>query len=1547
MVYRLVLECYLAILIFSIAKAQTTHFCDEILKGTQQIESSPRLNLTVNCATVQAFEKNGFQLDIDAYEANVQSEDCPIFKPAVYEYVEVFDFVKTCCEGYRGELCTIPICSLPCENGGICLEPNKCDCPTNFFGDQCNLLEPENVTSTTESLLPFATCVFWGTEHFRTFDGLRYNFLGGCEYILAADIDETWSVLVRNIDCTDPLLCRKRLTIQLGLVDSLIIDGDSINFNGVEVSQLPFADKGASIWKDGDLHFLETGIGIRAKWDNEFRIYITLVQQLQGLTEGLCGNYNGDQSDDMTMRNGLQTRFTSSLGNSWKSLSFREVCDDVPDIEHPCFTYPELADYARMECNNLRRDIFAPCHEHVDPSFYHDNCMRDLCSLGIESESSLCNVLTSYARECSSNNVALQWRSEDFCPKTCPGKQVYTECKSSCKNTCASANYNLEQYCPTTCLPGCQCPEGTYLEEGECIERELCPCIYNREKYYNGSFIMQECNQCTCLNGKWTCESEICTGSCSITGAGHITTIDKKDYTFHGLCSYMLLEEFISKKFHVSATFEDCGSDGSLVCITSLSLTVDDTILKLGPGYQVSVNGEVASLPYKNTDMHVHFGSSMFIIVETFGLTVTYDGGRRVYLNVNPVYMYSVRGLCGTYDGVEENDFTTRDMDIEASVALFAAGYVLENEDCPELVDRLTYESCSINARNVIRAENDCSFLKSSVFEACHGLVEVDLYYENCMHDVCGGNDHDVDLCGSIAAYARECALAGTPVHDWRLHEDLSESNCEMTCSVGGQEYQECGNACEHSCADLTYKSDCSYKQCVAGCNCQEGKVLDSTGQCVPHHACSCVYNGKTYPSRSVIEHPCQNCTCLNGTFECDYNDCDVDVVCPKNQVFQQFTTQCPKTCENFNLEPTCRLSYTPGCTCPEGLVLDDDICVEPHKCSCRHNGLRYENGEKIKKDCNECVCGGRHWDCTKHKCSGTCIATGDPHYITFDGKKYSFMGNCRYVLAKEVDNAFVVTAENVPCGAAGVTCTKSVHATIGSVTVELLRGREVLVNDLGVQLPKVYNSLRLDYSGMYVILRSDVGLDIMWDGATRLYITIQPEYNGKVEGLCGNYDGIAHNDFLSQDGVIEARADNFANSWKVSENMCIDVNSDIIPDPCEVNRNRLTWAQKSCDIMRHDLFQPCHTAVDPEIFIRCCTFGGDCECLCTAIAAYAEQCNKHGIYIRWRSQDLCPMQCDYGTTYMACGPVCQEKCDERHPIPEEYCTGCVEGCFCPSGMVLRGQECVPAEECPCEHNNVIYPTGSSFSINCKNCTCMNGNITCLGDPCFGIETCAPDEFSCDNGKCIPVEWTCDAAEDCGDSSDETDCVYNCTVNEFTCRNGHCININYKCDGMPDCTDESDEFQCGPNTCDDDLEFLCSNGVCIPHTFVCDGEHDCGFGDNSDEESCEEPTCAPTEFSCNTQGTCIPLPQLCDKHDDCGDGSDEIGCDGPCPDECTCYVDCDGNFVDGECESDYPMCASCFCDDSAVKAEDGGMCLVHPQDCFKSMYTIGDPTDGM
>lgn len=101
--------------------------------------------------------------------------------------------------------------------------------------------------------------------------------------------------------------------------------------------------------------------------------------------------------------------------------------------------------------------------------------------------------------------------------------------------------------------------------------------------------------------------------------------------------------------------------------------------------------------------------------------------------------------------------------------------------------------------------------------------------------------------------------------------------------------------------------------------------------------------------------------------------------------------------------------------------------------------------------------------------------------------------------------------------------------------------------------------------------------------------------------------------------------------------------------------------------------------------------------------------------------------------------------------------------------------------------------------------------------------TCPPNQYPCASGRCIPISWTCDLDDDCGDRSDEPDscgestapsyccsfmfgsrfslrpqiclcCFYVSSLDpslayptcfpltQFTCANGRCININWRCD---------------------------------------------------------------------------------------------------------------------------------------------------------------------
>ncbi|XP_025410489.1 very low-density lipoprotein receptor-like isoform X2 [Sipha flava] len=173
---------------------------------------------------------------------------------------------------------------------------------------------------------------------------------------------------------------------------------------------------------------------------------------------------------------------------------------------------------------------------------------------------------------------------------------------------------------------------------------------------------------------------------------------------------------------------------------------------------------------------------------------------------------------------------------------------------------------------------------------------------------------------------------------------------------------------------------------------------------------------------------------------------------------------------------------------------------------------------------------------------------------------------------------------------------------------------------------------------------------------------------------------------------------------------------------------------------------------------------------------------------------------------------------------------------------------------------------------------------------------CTLRQHTCGNGKCVPLAWTCDGDDDCGDNTDEQPDMckpgmanVTCSENEFQCKNGHCIALHWQCDNEADCKDGSDEDIriCHNKPCNNQ-QFQCELGSCISDFLVCDGNADCL--NKADEMNCKKRVCNTDEFTCRkTKGECIPLTWMCDGNADCSDGSDEKECNETCrDDEFTC-----------------------------------------------------------
>ncbi|KAF7280111.1 hypothetical protein GWI33_006413 [Rhynchophorus ferrugineus] len=546
-------------------------------------------------------------------------------------------------------------------------------------------------------------------------------------------------------------------------------------------------------------------------------------------------------------------------------------------------------------------------------------------------------------------------------------------------------------------------------------------------------------------------------------------------------------------------------------------------------------------------------------------------------------------------------------------------GYVECNSNCPRVDSCFMYEE-----------KSDCNC------KICKGC-----YYNGRYYDSHTEWTDPANPCNII-----RCEASIITISEMRCHTPCANplppepGKCCSTCSecrINGQKAAEDRDVVsdDDPCLKCRCKNGqliCTKKACpVLPCSIKSQHKVP--GECCPR--CNgtvnffpkdnfCILQANMYHVKSNLTlDRCTNCRCTNSTNVCHRITCPI-LDCPLEEQ-KLFPTQC----------------------CPKCMPR---AAVERVQTSCVYRGIDYKDGQEWPLDiCSSCKCKDGKVSCVKTRCNttcafglkkiqlpheccpvcveenGVCMAFGDPHYKSFDGKIYTFKGIGKYQLTKDCSaNTFSVKVANSLTN--NSTTTKRVAISFGDTRLNLQQRGRVKYNGKRISLPyKKEAKFRVTKTRdlVEVFLQNDVR--ILWNGRGFLEVSVPPTYKSKLCGLCGNFNGNVQDDLQTKSGKVVDDKDllSFGTSWCVGNKTECAKKIKPIKMFCYKNRMNL------CHHPRSKTFMDCESKLSYNKYDKACKMDmchcPNNKCYCESLMAYARECERLGINIsNWQRETDC-----------------------------------------------------------------------------------------------------------------------------------------------------------------------------------------------------------------------------------------------------------------------------------------------------------------------------------
>ncbi|XP_058503787.1 IgGFc-binding protein-like [Solea solea] len=974
--------------------------------------------------------------------------------------------------------------------------------------------------------------------HYRSFDGLTYDFQGSCTYTLSKScgLEGThlvdFSVLVENVQ-RDRLMNNKVMSVTK-LVAVQVYGFDlkisnnmfGVMVNGLFTSLLPLSlnDGAVLVYQEGMNYVIATDFGLLVTYDLVYRVTVTVPGNYRDKVCGLCGNFNDNKKDDFQMPDHRLTRNVNTFGKSWQVSIPGVVCSNgCKGKSCPSCNQVQKALFSKsIYCGILTasKGPFEACHSKLDPQPYFNDCVYDMCASYGDGKV-LCNTIAAYAFSCHYAGVDVKnWRTPSFCPMKCHANSHYEVCEDL--NSASCPGLPEIAGCFGTCVEGCECDTGFLYNGHTCVNDTECGCFDNGKNYKLGEIVYEEgCNtKCSCQMKGLLCEKHTCPQGTKCMIKKGKRACYNKDPCKDANCRVM----------------ETCRvEEGEAVCI---------------PKY----TGKC----WAWGDPHYH----------------TFDGYN---FDFQGTCKYVISKTCGNLDGLvpfsvtERNDNRgnravsyVREIDVSVygftiSIVKNKFGQVMVDGELVNLPVQLGEGQVSVTQKG-----------RSAVIETDFGLVVsydwiwqivimLPSSYYSLVCGLCGnfnGNRGDElqNPSGNAVSSVIEWAKS------WQTPEQNKDHPCWDTCTKNCptcNKRQVKRYEIETSCGALTAKKNGVFEACH--------KELDPGA-----FMSSCVYDmclnkGDKKMLCQALSFYSQQChergISINGWRK--KFDCPMD--CPPHSHYEECATPCQPSCPFPEYKPNCKGVCVETCMCDAGYVLSAGVCVRAKTCGCSYQGRYYKPGQRFWADeacgrlcecdttlsmvtCREASCPAQE-RCTiedgERGCRpispATCSASGDPHYRTFDGHKFNFQGACVYQLAglcaqEPGQELFNVTVQNDHLRSKAVSYTRAVILSIYGITVNISRENTgVLLNGQLTLLPLEYkDKLKVFERSQRVVVETRAGITVTFDRKSKLTITLPSNYQGAVCGLCGNYNGNASDDLTMKNGQITHNEVKLGESWRV-----------------------------------------------------------------------------------------------------------------------------------------------------------------------------------------------------------------------------------------------------------------------------------------------------------------------------------------------------------------------------------------------------------------------------